>query len=89
MKKQPTEWLLWSVVGFGLFYAPLSFSGAYGPGWLVASTWQMTLFTTTTWIIVLQLTLPVNLISKHIYHIWREAPYLKRVTVGGGSSISQ
>lgn len=43
MKRQPTEWLLWSVVGFGLFYAPLSFAGAYGPGWLVASTWQMTI----------------------------------------------
>lgn len=43
MKKQPAEWLLWSVVGFGLFYAPLSFAGAYGPGWLVASTRQMTI----------------------------------------------
>ncbi|MEH6892462.1 multidrug resistance efflux transporter family protein [Bacillus sp. JJ864] len=43
MKKQPAEWLLWSVVGFGLFYAPLSFAGDYGPGWLVASTWQMTI----------------------------------------------
>ena len=32
-----------SIVGFGLFYAPLSFAGAFGPGWLVASTWQITI----------------------------------------------
>jgi uncharacterized membrane protein len=43
MKNNPKEWLLWSIVGFGLFYAPLSFAGAFGPGWLVASTWQMTI----------------------------------------------
>lgn len=43
MKNNPKEWLVWSIVGFGLFYAPLSFAGAYGPGWLVASTWQITI----------------------------------------------
>ncbi|PEB50618.1 hypothetical protein CON65_14795 [Bacillus pseudomycoides] len=43
MKSNPKEWLLWSTVGFGLFYAPLSFAGAFGPGWLVASTWQITI----------------------------------------------
>jgi len=43
MKSNPKEWLLWSIVGFGLFYAPLSFAGAFGPGWLVASTWQITI----------------------------------------------
>ncbi|SDY88197.1 multidrug resistance efflux transporter family protein [Bacillus sp. 166amftsu] len=43
MKNNPKEWLLWSIVGFGLFYAPLSFAGAFGPGWLVASTWQITI----------------------------------------------
>ncbi|MHA4110547.1 DMT family transporter [Bacillus cereus] len=43
MKNNPKEWLVWSIVGFGLFYAPLSFAGAFGPGWLVASTWQITI----------------------------------------------
>lgn len=43
MKSNPKEWLLWSIIGFGLFYAPLSFAGAFGPGWLVASTWQITI----------------------------------------------
>ncbi|NRD80372.1 multidrug resistance efflux transporter family protein [Bacillus sp. BRMEA1] len=43
MKKQPFTWILWSTVGFGLFYAPLCFSSSYAPGWLIAATWQMTI----------------------------------------------
>lgn len=43
IKKRPGIWLLWSFVGFGLFYAPLSFAAAYGPGWLIAGTWQITI----------------------------------------------
>ncbi|HJV31102.1 MAG TPA: multidrug resistance efflux transporter family protein [Bacillales bacterium] len=43
MKKQPWKWLLWSSIGFGLFYAPLCFSAAFAPGWLIASTWQITI----------------------------------------------
>ncbi|MGE7623734.1 DMT family transporter [Viridibacillus sp. NPDC096237] len=43
MKRQPKAWLLWSFVGFVLFYAPLTFAAAYGPGWLVSGTWQITI----------------------------------------------
>ncbi|MEH7177733.1 DMT family transporter [Neobacillus vireti] len=43
MKKNPKAWLLWSTVGFGLFYGPICFSAAYAPGWLIASTWQITI----------------------------------------------
>lgn len=43
MKKQPGKWLLWSFVGFGLFYAPLCYAAAYSPGWLIAGTWQITI----------------------------------------------
>ncbi|MEH7344286.1 multidrug resistance efflux transporter family protein [Bacillus sp. JJ1532] len=43
MKKNPGAWLLWSLIGFGLFYAPISFAAAYGPGWLIAGTWQVTI----------------------------------------------
>lgn len=43
MAKHPWQWLLWSHVGFGLFYAPLCFSAAYSPAWLVAGTWQFTI----------------------------------------------
>ncbi len=41
MKRNPIQWLLWGTVGFGLFYAPICFAGAFGPGWLIAATWQM------------------------------------------------
>lgn len=40
---RPLLWLGWSTVGFGLFYAPLCFAAAYGPAWLVASMWQITI----------------------------------------------
>lgn len=43
MRKKPMIWLGWSTVGFGLFYAPLCFAAAYGPAWLVASMWQITI----------------------------------------------
>jgi hypothetical protein len=36
-------WLLWSTVGFGLFYAPLTYSAAYSPSWLLSGTWQFTI----------------------------------------------
>lgn len=43
MKEKPGAWLLWSFIGFGLFYAPLCFATVYSPGWLVAGTWQFTI----------------------------------------------
>jgi drug/metabolite transporter (DMT)-like permease len=43
MKNRPGSWLLWSSVGFGLFYGPICFSAAYAPGWLIAATWQITI----------------------------------------------
>ncbi|MBU3155663.1 multidrug resistance efflux transporter family protein [Clostridium estertheticum] len=41
--KKPIQWIIWSTVGFGLFYAPLTFASAYGSSWLVAGTWQITI----------------------------------------------
>lgn len=41
--QKPAQWFLWSFVGFGLFYAPITFAAAYGPGWIVAGTWQLTI----------------------------------------------
>ncbi|GEK32873.1 DMT family transporter [Kurthia sibirica] len=43
IKKNTSAWLIWSFVGFVLFYAPLTFAAAYGPGWLVSGTWQFTI----------------------------------------------
>lgn len=37
------EWILWSTVGFGLFYMPLSMASVYGESWFVAATWQITI----------------------------------------------
>jgi drug/metabolite transporter (DMT)-like permease len=43
MKEKPGSWMLWSTIGFGLFYAPLCYATVYSPGWLVAGTWQFTI----------------------------------------------
>ena len=43
IKKNPAAWFIWSTVGFGFFYAPLSFASVYGASWLVAGTWQLTI----------------------------------------------
>ncbi|MFN7250314.1 MAG: multidrug resistance efflux transporter family protein [Anaerobacillus sp.] len=43
MMKKPIQWLVWSFTGFVLFYGSITFAAAYGPGWLVAGTWQITI----------------------------------------------
>lgn len=41
--KKPLPWFSWSMIGFGLFYAPLSFAADYGESWLIAASWQITI----------------------------------------------
>lgn len=41
IRRHPWQWLLWSTVGFGLFYAPITFATIYAPGWLIAATFQL------------------------------------------------
>lgn len=36
-------WLLWSTVGFGVFYAPITYASTISPAWLQAATWQLTI----------------------------------------------
>ncbi|MCT4615043.1 MAG: multidrug resistance efflux transporter family protein [Marinifilaceae bacterium] len=43
IKQNLWKWILWSTVGFGLFYAPLTYATVHGASWLVASTWQVTI----------------------------------------------
>ncbi|UOF89821.1 multidrug resistance efflux transporter family protein [Fodinisporobacter ferrooxydans] len=43
MCQHPWQWVWWSFIGFGLFYAPLCFASVYSPAWLVAGTWQFTI----------------------------------------------
>ncbi len=44
-----THWIFWTTagsVGFGVFYALISYSATYAPGWVVATTWQSTILAT-------------------------------------------
>lgn len=43
IKGAPLHWICWSSVGFGLFYIPLTWSSNFGPSWLVAGCWQITI----------------------------------------------
>jgi len=47
IKHKPYQWFALSTIGFGLFYAPLTFAAVYGPGWLVAATFQITIIAGT------------------------------------------
>ncbi len=39
-------WMMAGCTGFGVFYSLLSFSASYAAGWMVATTWQMTILAT-------------------------------------------
>lgn len=43
IQRRPKRWVLWSTVGFGLFYMPLTMASIYGESWFVAATWQLTI----------------------------------------------
>jgi drug/metabolite transporter (DMT)-like permease len=43
LRRHPWQWMVWSTVGFGLFYIPLCIAAAFSPGWLVAGAWQFTI----------------------------------------------
>ncbi len=43
------HWLFWTLagcIGFGVFYAGITFAAAFAPGWIVATTWQTTILAT-------------------------------------------
>jgi len=49
LKLYRKHFLFWTIagsIGFGLFYALITFSAAYAPGWVVAATWQATILAT-------------------------------------------
>ena len=43
IRKDTAGWLLWSTVGFGLFYLPLCLASVFGESWLVAASWEVTI----------------------------------------------
>ncbi len=43
LKSNPTPWVVWGTVGFGLFYIPICLAAEVAPPWLIAGTWQVTI----------------------------------------------
>ncbi|WP_436663642.1 DMT family transporter [Alicyclobacillus acidoterrestris] len=71
MRRHPWQWVWWSFVGFGLFYAPLCFSAAYSPAWLVAGTWQFTIIAGS---LVVPLFRETRLTPQGVIHVRRRIP---------------
>jgi drug/metabolite transporter (DMT)-like permease len=44
--EHPSFWILSGSIGFGVFYALITFSSRYAAGWVVATTWQTTILAT-------------------------------------------
>jgi drug/metabolite transporter (DMT)-like permease len=45
-RKNPVFWTLAGSIGFGVFYALLTLAASFSPGWVVATTWQVTILAT-------------------------------------------
>lgn len=43
IRHNPISWIVWSTVGFGLFYAPVTAASIYGESWFTAAVWQFTI----------------------------------------------
>ncbi len=43
LKKNGVFWMVSGTIGFGGFYSLICFAADYSPGWVVATTWQMTI----------------------------------------------
>src|SRR5699024_4034159 len=54
IKTYPLQWIIWSTVGFGQFYAPLTYATIYAPGWLFAGTLLVPLINKSNLVIPIQ-----------------------------------
>lgn len=43
LRQNPGRWLLWSMCGFFLFYAPLTYGSFQGESWLSVAVWQLSI----------------------------------------------
>lgn len=43
IRRKPLAWLLWSTVGFGLFYLPLTAASLFAESWATCAAWQITI----------------------------------------------
>ena len=49
IKELVRNWLFWTIsgsIGFGFFYALICFAADFAPGWVIATTWQLTVIAT-------------------------------------------
>ena len=56
-------WLFWCIaggIGFGVFYSLLCFSASYAPGWIIATTWQITILATPMVLIAMGKQVPLK-----------------------------
>lgn len=53
-------WIMAGSIGFGVFYALISFSASYAAGWIVATTWQTTILATPIVLIILGKKVPAK-----------------------------
>ena len=57
------HWLFWVLsgsIGFGVFYALITFSSQYAAGWVVATTWQTTILATPLVLLLFGRSVPRN-----------------------------
>lgn len=74
-------WLLVGTLGAGVFYGGVSFSSTFVPGWVVASTWQMTILATPPLLALFGMRVPMRGIAFAVlicagvalvnFHSWR------------------
>lgn len=43
IQMKPVRWLVWSTVGFGFFYLPLTAASLYAESWFTCAMWQVTI----------------------------------------------
>jgi drug/metabolite transporter (DMT)-like permease len=53
-------WMAAGSIGFGIFYSLLSFSASYAPGWIIATTWQVTILATPIILIIFGKRVPIK-----------------------------
>ncbi len=60
------HWVFWCLtggIGFGVFYSLISFSATFAPGWVVATTWQMTILATPAVLLLFGKKVPLRAIA--------------------------
>lgn len=56
----PLFWVTAGSIGFGLFYSLICFSASYAPGWIIATTWQVTILATPIVLIAFGRKVPIK-----------------------------